>query len=300
MKNILITGITGTLGTKVCEALLLDPSYRVYGFSRDEQKQRNFKKHPRLTMILGDVRDKRRVIESTRNTDLIFHFAALKCVDTLEDNPEESIATNIEGTMNVLGAQRINKIPRVVLSSTDKAVYPINVYGECKALAEKLVLRNKNNIVIRYGNVLASRGSVIPYFIKTLREEKKAYITHEDMTRFFLTPEQATDFVIQCGFGQKAGLRILSSMKSISMLEIVMVLSKMIGVTKPAIVYTGVRPGEKIHENLVADHEGMPLDSRNAPRYSEEEMIELLTPIVHGNLEKRFKKNKSSQPELMT
>lgn len=299
MKKILITGITGTLGTEVSQMLLTDPSFHVFGFSRDEQKQRLFKKHPRLTMILGDVRDQRRLIESTRDIDLILHFAALKCVDTLEDNPEESIATNIEGTMNVLGAQRINKIPRVVLSSTDKAVYPINVYGECKAIAEKLMLRNKNNVVIRYGNVLASRGSVVPTFIKSLKKNKSAEVTHEDMTRFFITPEQASDFVVQCAFGKHGGLKILGSMKAVGILELVMVLAKMLNIEKPRIKVTGMRPGEKMHEHLIADHEGLPVDSRNAPRYSEQELIDLLTPIVHGPLENRYIK-KSKSIEAMT
>lgn len=279
MRKIFITGITGSLGQAVSKKLLEAPENKIIGFSRDEQKQRALLPHKNQTLVLGDVRDQRRVLEATRDCDYIFHFAALKCVDTLEANPEESIATNVLGTENIMGAQRTNKIKSVVLSSTDKAVYPINVYGNCKALAEKLVLRNSHNVVVRYGNVMASRGSAIPYFIKTLKEEGKIYITDKNMTRFFIRIEDAAQFVIDKAFGSVSGLHIFN-MKSISIIELGMAISEIIGVKKPNISITGIRPGEKIHEDLIAHHEGIYLNSDNSKRYSKKEIFKMLEPLV--------------------
>lgn len=132
--KIFISGITGTLG-KTVSRMLMARGIEIVGYSRDEQKQAALEKAPLLTLYLGDVRDRDRVIEATRDVDLIMHFAPNKMVDVLELNPEESIATNLIGTMNILHAQRLHGIERVVFSSTDKAVYPINVYGASKMLA---------------------------------------------------------------------------------------------------------------------------------------------------------------------
>lgn len=285
MKNIMITGITGTLGQAVMRDLLQDEKYHVFGYSRDEKKQAEIPAHERLTLILGDVRDQRRLIESTRNIDLIFHFAALKRVDTLEANPEESVETNIHGTMNVLGAQRANKIPRVVLSSTDKACKPINVYGYCKALSEKLVLRNKNNVVVRYGNVLASRGSAVLDFIEGISKNGEIKLTHKEMTRFFMRIEDAAAFVIDSGFRAESGLRIYDKMKACKITEMADVISTCLGY--PYTTKTiGMRPGEKLHEDLMHEYEqdGKPLNSAIAPQFSRTELKALIEPIVirHG------------------
>lgn len=278
--NVFVTGITGTLGRAVTDSLLLDPSIHVFGYSRDEKKQSDIPKHPRLMLILGDVRDRRRVIESSRKCDLILHFAALKRVDTLELNPEESIETNIEGTRNILGAQRQNEIPRVVLSSTDKACKPINVYGYCKALSEKLVLRNKNNVVVRYGNVLASRGSAVIDFIKSIQTKSEVNITDPRMTRFFIKIDDAADFVIQSAFAQEGGLKILSSMKSCHMKDIVEVLGEILD-KKVKTNICGMRPGEKLHEDLFHEYErATALSSLTAAKFTNEELRALLIPIA--------------------
>lgn len=296
MTKVLISGITGSLGTCVREKLLAKKTFHIFGLSRDEQKQRLIPPNKNLTLILGDVRDQTRVLESTRNIDLIFHFAALKCVDTLEDNPEESIRTNINGTENILYSQRINKIPRVILSSTDKACKPINVYGACKLLAEKLVLRNKNNVVVRYGNVLASRGSVIGMFIKTIQEKGLVEITDVNMTRFFIRIEDAAEFVIESALEKSGGLKIFN-MKSVNIIDLAYAVGELVGVRKPIIRVTGMRPGEKIHEDLVHEYERKDaLTSQTCSRYPKDELLKLLAPIVEKLKEKkplmsRFKEN---------
>lgn len=284
MKLALITGITGTLGQEVSRILLRDTAFKLIGYSRDEMKQMALKAHPRLTLYLGDVRDRDRLIEASRNCQLIYHFASLKCVDKLEENPDEAKKTIVDGTDNVLHAQRLNGVPRVVLSSTDKAVYPINSYGKCKALAEDLVLRNKNNVVVRYGNVIASRGSVIPQFVKSIMESNSVLLTHKDMSRFFLTPEEAANFVIDSSFEKSGGLKI-PDIKATRITNIVSALATILG-KKPNSVIVGIRPGEKIHEDLKTEDEGdgQRLTSASGPQFTEKELILKLRPIVDSLL----------------
>ncbi len=282
VKNVFISGITGTLGQAVMDLLLKDESVHVFGYSRDEKKQADIPPHPRLTLILGDVRDQRRLTESTRNMDIIFHFAALKRVDTLEENPEESIATNVEGTMNILGAQRANRVERVVLSSTDKACSPINVYGYCKALSEKLVLRNSRNVVVRYGNVLASRGSAVLGFIEGLSRRGEVTLTHKDMTRFFLTIDEAARFVLESGHSDVGGLKIYKNMKACKITDLISVIADCMGAVDYAIKTTGVRPGEKIHEDLMHEYEldGQSFSSYSGPQFTKLELKALIEPII--------------------
>lgn len=263
-----ITGITGTLGTEVTRILLAE-NHEVIGYSRDEQKQRVFKYRDKCTMYLGDVRDKDRLLEASRGADIIFHFAALKCVDSLEENPEESVATNIIGTQNVLYAQRINGILKVCFASTDKAVSPINVYGMCKGISEKLVLRNPSNVVCRYGNVIGSRGSVIPMFEKTLRDDQLVNITSTEMTRFWIKIEDAAEFVFHSGL-TKCGLQI-PFMKAASVVRVANAVANKVGVNPYRILHVGVRPGEKLHERL---QQG--LDSFHCDQYTDQELMEMI------------------------
>lgn len=280
--KLLITGVTGSLGRAVLAKLLARPGYEIIGYSRDEKKQSEIPSHERLTLVLGDVRDQRRLTESSRGCDLIMHFAALKRVDTMEANPEECIQTNVEGTINVLGAQRTNKIQRVTLSSTDKACKPINVYGYSKALAEKLVLRNKNNVVVRYGNVLASRGSAIPTFIDAIKSGKRVDITDMRMTRFFMPIEDAADFVIESSAQSLGGLKIKSDMKSCHITDLIEALAEIMKRPSPEINLIGMRPGEKLHEDLVHGYEEkFERDSRSNP-FSRDELRRLLSPIVEA------------------
>jgi len=275
--KILITGITGTLGTAVAKILSEEPYY-LMGYSRDELKQSKFEIS--LPLYLGDVRDSKRLIEASRGADLIFHFAALKHVDKLEENPEESISTNLQGTMNVLHAQRVNGVNRVVFSSTDKAAYPINVYGMSKAIAERLVLRNPNNVVCRYGNVLASRGSVVEKFVKTLREKNCVYITDEHMSRFWITIEDAAHFVVANGLSQHNGGLKIPAMKGAVITQISGAIAALLGINSYKTCKIPTRPGEKLIECLRTEYEGDALYSNKVPQYEFNELIEILRPIV--------------------
>lgn len=277
----LITGISGTLGQAVSQRVLAGFENRLIGFSRDECKQAALPKNERMTLYLGDIRDRDRLLEASRGVDLIFHFAALKHVDILETNPEEAIATNIEGTENVLHAQRVHRIPRVVLSATDKGAYPVNVYGMTKGIAERLTLRNPNNIVCRYGNVAASRGSAIPSFIKTLKEENTVYLTDPKMTRFWITINEASQFVFSQAGQEKGGLKI-PKMKATSIQHVASAVAELLSIRSYETVCTGMRAGEKLHECLQTDEEGGAVFSNHADQYTKEELLELLRPIVKG------------------
>jgi UDP-N-acetylglucosamine 4,6-dehydratase len=250
--KIWISGITGTLGQVVCR-MLMARGHEIVGYSRDEQKQSLLPKDDNLTLYLGDIRDRDRVQEATRGVDIIMHFASHKMVDVLEHNPEEAASTIILGTQNVLHAQRMNRIPKVVFTSTDKAVYPINVYGACKKVAECHVLRNPNNAVCRYGNVLGSRGSILPKIIKSLKEEGVAELTSNRMTRFWITIEQAAGFVISSAMND-TGLCI-PPIESASVMRVIDAVAQHIGVPAYSFKEIGIRPGEKLHECLMTSEE---------------------------------------------
>lgn len=273
----LITGVTGTLGQEVAKVLLSE-GHQVIGVSRDEQKQRLLNPHPCLKVYLGDIRDPNRMMDVARDAELIFHFASLKCVDTLEHQPTEALETNVLGTQNVLYAQLANDIDRVVFTSTDKACYPINTYGFSKALAEKLVLQNPRNVVCRYGNVIASRGSAIPLFIQAIQAGSYVSLTHEEMTRFFIRVEDAAKFVIAKSRGMKGGIQ-LPEMKGTNMINVIHALAKLLNFTC-RIKVTGIRPGEKLHECLKMAHEGEEVHSHTAVQYTEDELLTLLEPTV--------------------
>lgn len=276
-----ISGVTGTLGKQLLN-LLLEDGHEVIGYSRDEQKQQLLAPHSNLTLYLGDVRDKHRLLEATRGVDVIVHCAALKCVDILESNPEECIRTNIYGTENILFTQRVNKIPRVVLASTDKAVMPINVYGASKMAAERLVLRNPNNIVCRYGNVLGSRGSVLPKFVETLKTAQSVNITDIKMTRFWLPANDAAVFVYLSSRRPIGGLCI-PKVKGFPVIGIAKIVAEILNIPLKAVNDVGIRPGEKLHELLRTENEGGLLDSQDqAHWFTRSELKELLTPIVEG------------------
>ena len=270
--RVLITGITGSLGQAVTEKLLNEyPDVEIIGVSRDEQKQRSMKKHPRLTLKIGDVRD----FQVIGYPNVICHFAALKCVDTVEDNVAEAIRTNVGGTAMVAGnAQRYKA--KVVFTSTDKAVYPINAYGMTKGLGEKIVLQERRNAVCRYGNVLGSRGSVLNHFVKSLLEERVVRITNPKMTRFWVTLEEAADFVIDHIFQDtKTGLNIIPC-KAAGIMAIAKACAQILRVRDYDIQTIGIRPGEKLHEDLSED-----LRSNDpAIQYEPCELIELLRPMV--------------------
>jgi len=206
-KTLLITGGTGSFGNAVLNKFLDSGLKEIRIFSRDEKKQDDMRKcfvNSKLKFYIGDVRDYNSILNATRDVDYIYHAAALKQVPSCEFYPIEAVKTNVLGTENVLEAAIQNKIERVVCLSTDKAVYPINAMGISKALMEKAIVaksryvdKTKTTICItRYGNVMASRGSVIPLFVNQIRESKPLTLTDPNMTRFMMTLSDAVDLVL--------------------------------------------------------------------------------------------------------
>jgi UDP-N-acetylglucosamine 4,6-dehydratase/5-epimerase len=261
-KIILVTGGTGSFGTKLIEVLLErhDPA-AVRVFSRDELKQwelqRRFADDARLRYLLGDVRDLPRLVRATRAVDLIVHAAALKQVPACEYNPFEAVQTNILGAENVVSAAIENDVPLTMALSTDKAVNPVNLYGATKLCAEKIVVQGNAYAAdsparfacARYGNVVGSRGSVIPLF-KEQAPTGVVTITDERMTRFWITLEQAVDFVLDSIFRMGGGEIFVPKIPSMQVTDVAEALAPS---AERRLV--GIRPGEKLHELLVTDDE---------------------------------------------
>lgn len=263
-KNILITGGTGTFGHEITRVLLTkyNPK-KVIIFSRDEFKQYNMKKifpedkFPNIRFFIGDVRDYDRLKMATKDVNILFHAAAMKQVDTIEYNPLEAIKTNVYGTENVIKAAIENNLERVIGISTDKCVSPTNLYGASKLCLEKIILHanvlsGENGTifsVLRYGNVMGSRGSVIPVFLKQ-KEQGYFTITHPEMTRFTLTIEEAIIFVLNCSVKMIGGEIFVPKLPSYSIMQ----LAKCID-PSCEIKITGLRPGEKLHESMISDYE---------------------------------------------
>jgi len=280
--KVFITGITGSLGTAVTKYLLEHyPDCQIYGYSRDELRQQKFMRDKRITLTLGCIRDRDRLLEATRGMDIIFHLAAVKHVDLLELNPEEAASVNIDGTRNVLYAQRMNRIPRVVLSSTDKAVYPVNAYGDSKAMAEKLILRNPKNLVFRWGNVIASNGSVVPQFVKSIKDHQTAYVTDTNMIRFWITLNEAAKFIVTNSLDQNSSGLIIPEMRAAKVVDVALAVAAILGVST-TIKTTGPRPGEKLSECLRTQYEGAEIHAHTVPQFSMDELIQTLTPVVQA------------------
>ncbi|MCK4550591.1 MAG: SDR family NAD(P)-dependent oxidoreductase [Candidatus Aenigmarchaeota archaeon] len=263
-KTILITGGTGFLGRALTKKILEYKPHSIRIYSRDEVKHHKMQemmpdKH--LRHLIGDVRDYSRLERAMKGVDIVIHAAALKRIDMLEYNVQESIKTNIEGTINVVNACLRNNVEKAVFISTDKACSPINSYGACKFLGERIFVEsnyNKGNartafVAARYGNVLASTGSIIPFFIEKITNKEKLTLTDNRMTRFFLSVERAVDEVInalQYGVGGEIFIPKLKSLKITDLLE---VLQEIYGPT--GIETIGIRPGEKIDEYLINEDE---------------------------------------------
>lgn len=274
-----VTGVTGSLGGALLK-LLLEDSHEVVGFSRDELKQSTIPKHDKLTLYLGDIRNKDRLLEASRGADVIFNLAAMKRIEMSEEQPEEAIATNVQGTENVLFAQRMNKIPRVILVSTDKSCLPITAYGATKFLAERLVLRNPNNVVARYGNVLASRGSILPLFQKSIQQHGVVHITDRRCSRFWWSLNEAATFVYLCAVRPSGGLMI-PNLKAYPVVGLANLLAQVLGCPPPDIVEVGLRCREKIHEQMRTDEEGGEMTSEDQRLwFSKAELKEMLASVV--------------------
>ncbi|MCD6460112.1 UDP-N-acetylglucosamine 4,6-dehydratase (inverting) [bacterium] len=260
-SSILITGGTGSLGKKLIE-ILLDEYHprRIIVFSRDELKQFQLKqkypeeKYPSLRFFIGDVRDRDRLYRAFNGVDYVIHAAAMKQVDTAEYNPFEVIQTNILGAKNIIDAAIDQKVKKVVGISTDKAVNPINLYGASKLCSDKVFIAG--NIysglvgsifsVVRYGNVMGSRGSVIPLFYK-LREQGTIPVTDKRMTRFWITLEQSARFVIECLEIMKGAEIFIPKIPSMNIVDLAKAIAP-----NCVIKEIGIRPGEKLHETLIS------------------------------------------------
>lgn len=271
--KVLITGITGTLGTALTGHILEHTNWDIVGLSRDEQKQQGFllaKYFPnRIKMLLGDVRDINTVKKALDGVQYVYHLAALKCVDVLEAFPSEAYHTNYKGTENIVSSIASNQ--KLIFVSTDKAVKPINAYGYSKAMAEKLVLTNKDFAVCRYGNVLGSRGSVLPIFYQAAKDKRPLEITNMDMTRFWITIDDVVEFVFKSYL--RTGLCI-PKMKAASVLRVANTIKKICKSDSP-ILESQIRPGEKLHEDLTEV-----INSRDAKQYLDDELEALLRSVL--------------------
>lgn len=257
-KNILITGGTGSFGKQYVKTLLKRyKPQRIVIFSRDELKQYEMAQvynDSCMRYFLGDVRDEARLKEATNGIDYIIHAAALKQVPAAEYNPTECIKTNIYGAQNVISAALANGVEKVIALSTDKAANPINLYGATKLASDKLFVAANNMTgsrktrfsVVRYGNVIGSRGSVVPFFQKLIAKgAKELPITDTEMTRFMITLQQGVDFVLKNFERMKGGETFVPKIPSMKITEV----AKALAPNLPHKII-GIRPGEKIHETM--------------------------------------------------
>ena len=264
-KILLITGGTGSFGNAVLDRFLDSDIKEIRIFSRDEKKQHDMRvayNNPKLKFYIGDVRDHRSIDQAMFNVNYVFHAAALKQVPSCEFYPIEAVNTNVLGTENVLNAAISNDIEKVVCLSTDKAVYPINAMGVSKAMMEKVFVaksRNSKNTIItgtRYGNVMASRGSVIPHFSDQIKNGKNITVTDPNMTRFMMTLDHAVELVL-FAFQNGASGDIFVQKSPASTIGELAICLKGIYNSKVEIKNIGIRHAEKMHETLLSKEEFM-------------------------------------------
>lgn len=290
-KTVLITGGTGTFGKNFAKFLLANYSLKkLIIFSRDEFKQHELEKEikdKRIRFFLGDVRDRLRMDEVLVNVDIVIHAAALKQVPRLEYTPSEAIKTNVIGSENVIKAALVNKVDKVILISTDKAAQPINLYGATKLCAEKLFVainalspKGTKFSVVRYGNVIGSRGSIIETILNNNNQvPEKVYITDPKMTRFWISLDETFSlimFALKHMLGGEIFVPLVPSMKITELFNLIAPTSK--------IEVVGIRPGEKLHEILLTEQE-----SRHSVKYKNHYII--LAEFAHQwstNLYKKY------------
>jgi len=261
-KVILVTGGTGSFGKKFINVMLKEHQpKKIIVYSRDELKQHEMRvggfNHPALRYFIGDVRDRERLVRAMHGVDVVVHAAALKQVPACEYNPMEAIKTNIMGTANVVEAALDAGVKKVLSLSTDKAVNPVNLYGATKLAAEKLVVQSNAYAAgmatryscVRYGNVVGSRGSVVPLFLKQ-RTSGRLTITDDRMTRFWLSLEQGVHFVIGCIEQMEGGEVFVPKIPSTTVMDLAKAIAP-----DAEIEIIGIRPGEKLHEVLISEDE---------------------------------------------
>ena len=294
-QRILVTGGTGSIGSEIVRQLLHHGVKTVRVFSRDETKQYEMRQRcddERLRFLIGDVRDLDRVRRAMDNIDYVFHVAAMKHVPACEYNPFEAVQTNVIGTQNVITAAAEKGVKTVLAISTDKAANPTSTMGATKLLAEKLItgasryIKNTKYCCVRFGNILGSRGSIIPTIKNQLAQGKPITITDKRMTRFFITAQKAVEFGLARALDSPPGKIHVPKMKAMLVLDLIEVLMESAPTIPWAIEDVGIRPGEKLHEELatlaemateeVSITEG---NSETATRFTKPEIRELLETI---------------------
>ena len=264
--SILVTGGTGSFAKAFVKRVLKDSPRRLVVYSRGEHAQEEMARefqHPSLRFFIGDVRELARLEMAMRDIDVVIHAAALKIVPTAEYNPMEAIRTNVVGAQNVIQAAIARGVKKVIALSTDKAVNPTNLYGATKLCAERLFtaahalggVGGPKFSICRYGNVLSSRGSVVPYFEKLACEGCALPITHPQMTRFIITMPQAVDFVLQSLESMKGSEVFVPRIPSIKIMDLAKAVWGKYQTNSCPIEVVGVRPGEKLHEVLLSEDE---------------------------------------------
>jgi len=306
-KVILLTGGTGSFGNRFTEIALKEHNPKTIRiFSRGEKKQldmMNKFNDARLRFFIGDVRDKDRLHRAMTDVAIVVHAAALKQVPACEYNPIEAVRTNIDGAINVIDTAIDNGVDRVMAISTDKAVHPVNLYGATKMTAEKLFIQSNSYTgetktklsCVRYGNVIGSRGSVIPLFLKQ-KEQGVITITHKDMTRFWIKLEEGVKFVIDCLGKMKGGEIFVPKIPSMKLMDLANAIAPK---AKKEII--GIRPGEKIHEILLTEDE-----ARHSREFEYGYIIEPEHPFWNANnlsgkkLPEGFRYDSSNNTEWLT
>ena len=262
-KILLITGGTGSFGNAILDRFLDSDIKEIRVFSRDEKKQHDMRvvyNNPKIKFFVGDVRDQQSLLSAVKGVDYIFHAAALKQVPSCEFFPIEAVKTNILGTDNVLSVAIENNVKKVICLSTDKAVYPINAMGTSKAMMEKVfvaISRTSDSTIIcgtRYGNVMASRGSVIPHFYEQIKSRKDITVTDPNMTRFMMTLDDAVNLVLFAFKNGNSGDIFVQKSPSTTIGELASTMKKIYN-SSVEIKNIGVRHAEKIHETLLSREE---------------------------------------------
>ncbi|MCA1293984.1 polysaccharide biosynthesis protein [Paenibacillus sp. alder61] len=272
-KKIIIVGGTGTIGQSLLNSILADHPQVVRVFSRDEYKQfllqQEYKEFTNIRYLIGDVRDYNRLERAMQDIDFVFHTAAMKHVPACEYNPFEAVQTNIIGTQNVIQAALACEVERVVFTSTDKAISPTNTYGASKLMAERLITAaqyhagSKKTVfaAVRFGNVMGSRGSVIPLFKQQIKTSRKITVTCRDMTRFMMTLRQATELTMKAMQIAQGGETFVLKMPVVKLIDLAEVIirnySTTLGIDPDSIKIEeiGFRPGEKMYEELMTEEE---------------------------------------------
>lgn len=265
-KCLMITGGTGSFGNTVLKRFVVSTDVReIRIFSRDEKKQEEMRlalNNPRVKFYIGDVRDYQSINQAMKGVDYVFHAAALKQVPSCEFYPMEAVRTNVLGTENVMNAASANRVQRMIVLSTDKAVYPINAMGMSKALAEKLVVAKSRLqqegettfCATRYGNVMASRGSVIPLFVSQLKSGNKLSVTDPNMTRFLMSLEDSVDLVLYAFQHGKQGDIFVQKAPASTVADLAQALKEVFHKSNE-IQIIGTRHGEKLYESLISREE---------------------------------------------